>query len=100
MKTEIRIVDNFIEDTHEIYISQTTDNGTRLFADPIEFSAITQGTIHRPTLSFRRSDNIIRKLKHELYKLGALNNADEQTIEAMQKHLDDLRKIVFNGKST
>ena len=49
----------------------------------------------KPALSISRQFDFIDNLKSALYRRGKFENINQLQIDAMQAHLDDLRKLVF-----
>jgi len=102
MKYEVFIDDNPSYISKRIFITFKQD-GKRWIAKPVEltFEEMKSGEIHKPTLDIPDADELLEALAIALNK-AKVQLPDKPFIEgkmvATEKHLEDMRNLVFKEK--
>ena len=81
----------------EVALIGRSENGRKWAAKPVEFEEVTPSSIRRPTIQIET--RVAQMLMDELWTCGlrpSEGTGSAGALAATQRHLDDMRKIVFD----
>lgn len=96
MSIKVHLRYDAFTDAHDLFIFDER-NGKRYLAKPLVMEELEGGLIAEPTARFHRKDNVPEQFKQCLNVMGLIDHADAGTLKAKDAHLEDMRRLVFNG---
>ena len=95
---KIKIVNPGYKLTYDVYIFRNTNDGHIIVFRGDELTTVKEGEAFKP--SFEMGEDMLQELANVLSEKGFKPKEGfyEAKIEATEKHLEDMRKLVFKNK--